>query len=82
MSATGRLRQYIFKASFSTEADRIAALELLDEIEKQKVSLTEIEQVAEDECQQDWNRPEYRKIYRDGFVDGAEWISHKIAKAN
>ena len=82
MSATGRLRQYILKASFSAEADRLAALALLDEIETKKVSREEIEQVAGDECQQDWDRLEYQDIYRDGFIAGAEWISYKLAKAN
>ena len=79
MNKTGRLRQYIFKASFSADTDRLEALNLLDEIEKQKISKYEIEQVAEDECQQDWNRLEYKEVYRNGFIDGAEWINNKLA---
>ncbi len=33
-----------------------------------------INQVACDECQQDWNRLEYRDIYKDAFIDGAKWM--------
>ena len=82
MSETSRLRQYLFKASFSAEADRLSALRLLDKIENQKVDRKEIEQVAGDECQQDFDKLEYRDVYRDGFIAGAEWMSYKLAKAN
>lgn len=49
MSATERLRQYIGKASFASEADRFSAMECLGEIAKEKGRLIEaVEDAAEE----------------------------------
>ncbi|MFA5376821.1 MAG: DUF551 domain-containing protein [Dehalococcoidia bacterium] len=37
----------------------------------------EIDQVACDEAQQDWNRPEFSGIYEDGYKAGAKWMRDK-----
>jgi hypothetical protein len=41
----------------------------------------EIEQVASDEMQSDWNALEYAKIYREGFIDGAKWMRDEARQA-
>jgi hypothetical protein len=38
------------------------------------ILLSEIEQVAADECQQDWNDHRFAAIYREAFIDGAKWV--------
>lgn len=43
----------------------------------QTVSDAEIEQVAADESPQDWGRLEYASIYREAFVDGAQWMRER-----
>jgi hypothetical protein len=43
------------------------------------VSDAEIEQVAADESQQDWNDLRYAAIYREAFIDGAKWA---LTRAN
>jgi hypothetical protein len=56
-------------------------MERISELESQSITLPvndkEIEQVADDEKQQDWDRLEYRDIYRDGFIDGAHWMQER-----
>jgi hypothetical protein len=42
------------------------------------VSDKEIEQVADDEKQKDWNDLKYQDVYRDGFIDGAHWMQARI----
>lgn len=37
-----------------------------------------IEQVASDEAQKDWNRLEYQKIYKGGYIDGARWMLQEV----
>ena len=49
MTTTERLRQYIGKASFSSETDRFSTLECLGEIAKERASLIEnVEDAAEE----------------------------------
>jgi hypothetical protein len=45
-----------------------------------QVSDKDIEQVADDEKQQDWDRLEYREVYRDGFVMGAHWMQARTKR--
>jgi len=55
--------------------------DFLDSIKDYEIiSDEEIEQVACDEMQQDWNDLAYQKVYKDGFVDGAEWMRDKLIK--
>lgn len=49
MSYIERLRQYIGKASFGSEADRYSALECVAAIEQQKKSLIENVEIAAEE---------------------------------
>jgi hypothetical protein len=59
-------------------------MERISELESQSITLPvsdkEIEQVADDEKQQDWDRLEYRDIYRDGFIDGAHWMQERTKR--
>ncbi len=40
----------------------------------------EINQVADDEKQKDWNELRYADIYKDAFVDGAKWARSKVSR--
>ncbi len=42
----------------------------------------EINQVACDEMQQDWNDIRFQKVYKDGFIDGATWYRNKVKGNN
>jgi len=39
-----------------------------------KLTKQEVEHVACEESQQDWNRLEYKEIYRKAFIDGANFV--------
>ena len=41
----------------------------------------EIQQVAIDEAQQDWNDLRFKEVFRDGFVNGAKWMKGKLKQA-
>ena len=38
----------------------------------------EIDQVANDEAQQDWNILRFKTVYIEGFTEGAKWVRSKI----
>lgn len=40
----------------------------------------EINQVADDEKQKDWNDLKYADIYKDGFIDGAKWMQMRAGQ--
>ena len=42
----------------------------------------EINQVADDEKQKDWNELRYADIYKDGFIDGAKWAREKVSRVD
>jgi len=43
-----------------------------------EVTDNEIDQVACDEMQQDWNDLRFQKVYKEGFIDGAKWIRRRL----
>ena len=43
---------------------------------------SDIDQVACDEMQQDWNDLRFREVYRQAFVDGATWMRQNVLKGN
>ena len=45
-----------------------------------QVKEEEVEQVACDEMQQDWNDLAYQQVYHDGFKDGAKWMQKRLNK--
>jgi len=45
-----------------------------------QVKEEEIEQVACDEMQQDWNDLAYQNVYHGGFKDGAKWMQERLNK--
>jgi len=45
-----------------------------------RISDEEIEQVATDECQGDWNDLKYEKIAKEYFIKGAEWHRNRPAQ--
>lgn len=50
---------------------------------KQVITDEEIEQIASDEMQQDWNDLKFENVYRTGFVDGAKMVKRRhIQKLN
>ena len=41
----------------------------------------EIERIASEEAQQDWDCLRYAKIYKTAFIDGAKWMRDEAGKA-
>ena len=48
--------------------------------EMEMITDKEIEQVADDEKQKDWDDLRYAEIYRNAFIDGAKWLRSKQIK--
>lgn len=59
------------------EAWNAAPRRATDPQPQRSISDAEIEQVAADESQQDWGRLAYARIYREAFVDGAQWMRER-----
>ena len=74
---TKRLRQYISKASFANESDRMSALQCLETIIPTDA---DIARVAHDESQKDWNDLHSKNIYIEAFIDGAKWMKSRLAR--
>jgi len=42
---------------------------------QEEITIDEINQVAADECQQDWDKLESKEVYYRAFIDGAKWAA-------
>lgn len=56
----------------------ITAMEEYSQQSKGSVTDEEIEHVACEESQQDWNDLRYKNVYKSAFIDGAKWMRDKL----